>query len=349
MPTVFLKQQNGAESSLRVAHTAGDGALQLQLGEGTLFGLEYPARVSAVHATSGVHVIYRISARTDDILTVDAAIEGTTDIDLPADSVVGMRPTAGAISDVEAVVNTLETATAALQADVATIHQSGLSEQQFLAVGASCTVDEEGIETGCIAAGVGSEVVDGTGEGGADWAFAMGAYDRSQSCASFVIGSNGLGYSRDQLVVGGGTFGAEATVGAGDAQTVIQPLIGASTNAAAVTLAAGGPGGPGNTVSYPLVRSGRTVGCTVSIVGRKTDGTKHAMFVRRALLHNEGGTLSLEGSVQTIGTDINAPGWSVSVGTGVDDGSPPAPALIVQCTGEAIVHWKATVIWDEVG
>lgn len=215
---------------------------------------------------------------------------------------------------------------------------------RFLTVGDACSIDTVNIETGCIAAGTNSEVADTTGQGGADWSFALGAYNRAQGCAGLVVGSHGLAYSQNQLVVGGGTFGAGTVVGPGDAQLVTQPLIGQSTSGSPVTLRASGPGGPGNTVVRPIVRAGRTCGCTITVVGRKSGGSAHAMFVRRAIVHNEVGTTTLEGPVQAIGADINAPGWSVSVTA--DD---TLDALAVAVTGEAGVNWAARLDWVEVG
>lgn len=211
----------------------------------------------------------------------------------------------------------------------------------MFAFGADCTADAE---VGCVAMGSHCEAVDGAGDGGCDWAFAMGSYNRSQSCASVAFGSNGLADVQNKLVIGNGVLGsASTTVGAGDSQLGIQPLGGISTDATPVVLATGGPAGPGNTIIRPIVRSGATYGFTATIVGRMTDGSASAMFIRSGLIHNEAGTTALVGSVATIGTDNNTPGWAVAITA--DDTN---DAIQVAVTGEATVHWTCRLDCTEV-
>jgi hypothetical protein len=333
-PTVFLNLENNALSALGADHVIGDGVLHLQSGDGTKFGSTWPARATAVHPTTGAVVIYQISGRTADALAIDSAIEGTADIGLPAGSVVGMDWTKGAKTDIEGAIHALEG-----------MASGGVLAADQMTVGIGCAV--VGVETGGVAMGFGSEVVDGTGEGGVDFALAQGDHNRSQSVCSAVFGSYGLGYSRNQFVVGGGTYeyfaNGTGTTGAGVCQAVVQPLIGLSTDGSPATLTTGNTGGPGNTVAAPIVRAGHALAFDVTIVGRKGDGSAFARFKRSGLIANTGGTTALVGSVQTIGADINTPGWSVSV-TADDAGD----AIEVQATGEATVHWAARLECMEV-
>ena len=58
-------------------------------------------------------------------------------------------------------------------------------------------------------------------------------------------------------------------------------------------------------VDAPIVRVNWTYGFTATIVARIANGSGSAMFIRQGIIHNDSGT-ALVGSIQTIGTDINA-------------------------------------------
>lgn len=51
----------------------------------------------------------------------------------------------------------------------------------------------------------------------------------------------------------------------------------------------------------------------IHYTGRQSDGSVAASFVRRATIKDIAGTTSLVGSLETIGTDVNASGWAVGL------------------------------------
>jgi hypothetical protein len=153
-PTTFLNQENSATSALGADHTVGDGILHLQSGDGIKFGSKWPARVTAVHPTTGAVVIYQIKARSADQLAIDSTIEDTTDITLPAKAAVGMYWTAGGKAAIEDAINALESGTGMqIGTDSVAIGQNAITG----GVGAVAQDgDGGGISTGTLAAGHGS-------------------------------------------------------------------------------------------------------------------------------------------------------------------------------------------------
>lgn len=91
------------------------------------------------------------------------------------------------------------------------------------------------------------------------------------------------------------------------------------------------------------IASNHTWLCTIDIVGTKSGGGDQVGFSRRCLLKNQGGTTSLVGSVQTIGTDFataGASGWSTTISANDTN-----DALKVEVTGQAAtnIRWTAKV------
>lgn len=118
--TVFAKSTNNASSTVGAAgYTAGSGSLTLAVGGGSLFpsptGGNF-VRITVIqslyayvpNATTSVYTIYKVTARSGDVLTIDSAIEGTTDRNYLAGDIVEIRATSGSFSDVHTAVNTLE-------------------------------------------------------------------------------------------------------------------------------------------------------------------------------------------------------------------------------------------------
>src|SRR5690606_37469798 len=124
--------------------------------------------------------------------------------------------------------------------------------------------------------------------------------------AATAFGSGCLASLRTGLYSAGGTF-AEP----GSAQQAIVVIFSQTDDATARVLTLNG--GPPNAAKELIVEPDRAVALDATIVARRTDGTQSARFWRSGLVVNRGGTVALEGAVQTIGTDLNAPGWSVDV------------------------------------
>jgi hypothetical protein len=186
----------------------------------------------------------------------------------------------------------------------------------------------------------------------ADWGFSAGFAGYADLPCKFAIGGG-------TFAGGMSSWAAEADVRSpyaaayGDCQASTLVLGNATTDGSPTTLvivqssgASAGNDSPlaASAANLPLVRRGIAYAFDLTIVGRKSDGSKVARFARAGIIQNTAGTTALVGSVQTTGADINAPGWSVSVAA--DDSN---NALAVSVTGEAGVHWAARLDCVEVG
>lgn len=105
--TTFTTPLNNVEAPLTEAHEVGDGLLVF--ADTSMFGTPSssdPIRVCVNFA--GQLVIYKITGKTSTFLVINSAIEGTTDISFPADTVVSMDVTAGYVGDAYSAINRLE-------------------------------------------------------------------------------------------------------------------------------------------------------------------------------------------------------------------------------------------------
>lgn len=75
-----------------------------------------------------------------------------------------------------------------------------------------------------------------------------------------------------------------------------------------------------------------------SCVAKKTDGTARAKYARQGMMYRDGGGATIDGAIQTIGTDIESTaGWNFVIG--VDTNSP-----YIGLVGEAatVIDWAVT-------
>jgi hypothetical protein len=81
------------------------------------------------------------------------------------------------------------------------------------------------------------------------------------------------------------------------------------------------------------------------IAGRRSDGTS-AFFLRQVLIKSIGSTVSLDGSVQTVGVDINPAGLSAPVITADNMNK----SLVITVTGTIVtsIRWSATIQAQEI-
>ena len=87
--------------------------------------------------------------------------------------------------------------------------------------------------------------------------------------------------------------------------------------------------------------------CNVTIHGRQDTGANHAMYKRMLIIERTGGTVALEGTVQTIGTDIESDAnWDIDLTA--DDTN---KSLKVEVTGVAgqNIRWTALIETVELG
>ena len=194
---------------------------------------------------------------------------------------------------------------------------------------------------------------------------AIGLYSRATNYAAVSIGVNGLASGNQSIAIsygGGATASGQSSVAlgsdslanrqqmeayatggfvasAGDAQAVRWVLRNKTTDGTtAVTLFTNG-----SSVRC-LLTSGKILHAQVMIVGSKSDGSAVAVYARQVAIKNVGGTTSLVGSVNTIGTDTAA---GTSVAITADDTN---DALQIAVTGVASETWRwvATVVGVEL-
>ncbi len=141
---------------------------------------------------------------------------------------------------------------------------------------------------------------------------------------------------------------AKAIAAAGDSQYTEIVLRRATTNETPAELTIDGAAPTGtteNTSNRFICATGKTYACLVMIAARQSDGTS-AFFLRQVVVKNVSGTVSLEGSVQTVGVDINPAGWTVPAITADNTNK----SLVITVTGVAAtnIRWSATIQAQEI-
>lgn len=186
-------------------------------------------------------------------------------------------------------------------------------------------------------------------EGSSTTASGTNAHSEGYYTTASAMGSNALGYystaaKQFQTAQSSGRFAT-----AGDAQHTKLVLRRLTTDATAAELTINGsaPSGTTEITSNRFICvTGKTYACLVQLAARKDDGTS-ALFLRQVIIKNVGGTVSLEGSPQTVGVDINPAGWPSPSFTADDTNK----SLQILVTGAAStnIRWCATVHAQEIG
>ena len=128
-----------------------------------------------------------------------------------------------------------------------------------------------------------------------------------------------------------GAFGS-----AGDAQSVKFVARNKTTTNAAVELFLNGSS------TYLTVPAGKVLHGVVTVLGSKSDGSAVAVYLRQVAIKNVSGTVSLVGSVQTLGTDTAA---GTTLAITADDTN---DALSIKPTGVTSETWRWTATFDAV-
>jgi len=176
----------------------------------------------------------------------------------------------------------------------------------------------------------------------AHYAHAEGYYTSASARAAHAGGYYSSANKQFQRALASGRF-----ADAGDAQYTEIVLRRATSNATPTELTIDGVapmGSTENTSNRFIVAAGKTYACLVIVAARKSDGTS-AFFLRQVLIKNVGGTVSLEGAVQTVGTDINPAGWSVAV---TADNTNKSLVITVTGAAGANIRWSATIQAQEI-
>jgi hypothetical protein len=168
---------------------------------------------------------------------------------------------------------------------------------------------------------------------GAESSAVIGYESSSTASACWATGRNSLANRFAMYAHASGQFAAK-----GDCQRVEFVLRNKTTTNSAVTLFLDGA------LTRLTIPSGKILHATVQIVGSKSDGTAVASYMRQVTIKNVGGTTSLVGTVNTIGTDEAA---STSIAITADDTN---DALDIAVTGIASETWRwaATVFGIEI-
>lgn len=166
-------------------------------------------------------------------------------------------------------------------------------------------------------------------------AFAFGFQCQAPNDMSQAFGTYAKSEVYSSIHQSGGRFFVS-----GDSQTVVSTFRVATTDTTPTELFANGS-------SERFTIKANTVAlCDIRIVAKQSSSTNCATFARRATLCRDGSNnTSLVGSVETIGTDVNSPGWAVAITA--DDTN---ESLKISVTGGSAVtvRWTASIIITEL-
>jgi hypothetical protein len=189
---------------------------------------------------------------------------------------------------------------------------------------ASSATAESSVAIGdqCVSSGDYSFTTNQSNEASVGKGFAHGVYAAANRCEGMYAHASGR-------------FGVT-----GDAQYVRWVLRATTTNTTPTNLLAGF-----SRNSRLGITSGKVVSVLCRVCGIKSDGSAVANYVRRVVIKNVGGTTSLVGSVETIGTDIEDSPGVTDVTITADNTN---DALDITVTAEATWRWMAVVEGIEI-
>ncbi|MCK9458168.1 MAG: hypothetical protein M0R80_00630 [Proteobacteria bacterium] len=175
-----------------------------------------------------------------------------------------------------------------------------------------------------------------TASGGAS--HAEGNSTTASASGAHAQGSYSLANKRYQDALASGRFSVT-----GDCQYTNIVMRVATTNATPTQLTLTGLSPSGtveNLANRFICATNKSYSCFIQIAARKSDGTS-AYFIRQVIIKNVSGTVSLEGSVQTVGVDINPGAWT-SPTIAADDTN---KALTITVTGVSAtnIRWGANI------
>lgn len=163
------------------------------------------------------------------------------------------------------------------------------------------------------------------------YAAAIGSANTSSASFAMATGNTAVSNRYGMISHAAGSFAA-----AGDCQHARFILRNKTTTNLAVTLFLDGSS------TRLTIPSGKILHGTVHIIGSKSDGTAVASYMRQVTIKNVGGTTSLVGTVNTIGTDEAA---STSIAITADDAN---DALDIAVTGIASETWRWAAVFNGI-
>jgi len=135
--------------------------------------------------------------------------------------------------------------------------------------------------------------------------FAIGQDCTASGVISYAYGLNSLASRQAMNAFAGSQFSTK-----GDSQNVAFVLSIKTTNNTPSTMYVNGAQGGTERLTIP---SGKMMSGILTVQGIKSDGSAAAMFLRQVAIKNVGGTTSLVGTVNTIGTDIEDAATDIAV------------------------------------
>jgi hypothetical protein len=159
-------------------------------------------------------------------------------------------------------------------------------------------------------------------------AFAFGNRVTASAQASSAFGSRAVAHGLSMMAHACGSIANTI----GGAQRTWQTASGRTIGAVSQTLHPAGEAY--STSNYISIPSGKAVNFLIRVIGVISDGSATAEYWRKVTIKNVGGTTSLAGSVETIGTDV-ASGTAISITA--DDTN---DALNIEMTGVADQTWR---------
>ncbi len=207
------------------------------------------------------------------------------------------------------------------------------SGQSSFVVGGSCTgsgIASIAMGLSCTVSGETAVALGQLCSSSANYASAMGYDCTASQQFALAVGRSSLADRVTMFAQAGGQFAAR-----GDAQRVGFVVRAKTTNATPGTLLLNG-------ATRLTIPSGKVASLICTICGIKSDGSAVANYVRRVVIKNVGGTTSVVGSVETVGTDIedNA---STDVTVTADNTN---DALDISVTGIAGETWRWVAVVD---
>jgi len=177
----------------------------------------------------------------------------------------------------------------------------------------------------------------------ANYTHAEGYYSTASAQGAHAGGYYSTANKQYQRSLASGRFAA-----AGDCQysEIVLRRATSDDTPAELTINGSAPSGTTeNTSNRFIIPTDKTVACLVIIAARQSDGTS-AFFLRQVLVKNVSGTVSLEGSPQTVGVDINPSAWTVPAITADDTNN--SLAITVAGVASTNIRWSATIQAQEI-
>lgn len=260
--STFYTPLNNRGTTLASAYTAGSGTLVA--ADGSVFGTPSPSAPVRVTATSGnTVVIFKITGRSGNNLTVDSAIEGTTDANLAQGAALENLMTAGALVDIHDAVNAAETAITGKQAGA-----TSLTEMAAVADGKGMILVNNGTSWVGLSPGTNGYVLtaNSSATNGIEYAAASGGGSPAGSDGDLQIKNGSSLGAATGVAYGSGTYLVTMTTQSGKPTNL--RLVSANTNnTPTYAVVMDDVGNGGNTKHRIMKRGGYDLGSPTDVCG----------------------------------------------------------------------------------